>query len=474
VFGDGVNLAARLQEHAPTGGVILSESVHDLVRGSLGTASRDLGPLTLKNFEKPVRAYALDIAGEPTSLPALPRPEGQLPSIAVLPLQNIGGDPTDDYFCDGCVEDITLSLAGLREIVVIARGSTLAYRGLQPDPREVARAFGVRYVLTGSLRRSAQLVRVSVELSDAATGASLWGEKMDAPPGELFDVQDRIVQRVVAGIAPNVRAAELRAVMRKRPDNFTAYDHTLRALPLIHSLEPKTFLQAREYLEKAMEADPNFAMPVAWAARWYSLYVGQGLSAEPDKDRARAVELAAKAIELDGQNALALATYGHLRTYLFHDYDSALVYFDRALKACPNHSLAWLLSSGTLSYIGRTEEAVQRAEHALRLSPVDHGLFYYYTFLMVAHYAHGNYQEAVKWGRMSANENPLYTANQRIFAGTLAGAGLLEEARKAAANVMQNQPHFRLSVYERTLQPFRDPQLKDKFMEHLRLAGLPE
>jgi adenylate cyclase len=233
-------------------------------------------------------------------------------------------------------------------------------------------------------------------------------------------------------------------------------------------------VQAREHLEKAMIADPNFAMPVAWAARWYSLYVGQGLSPDPEGDRGKAVELATKATELDGQNALALATYGHLRSYLFHDYDSALVYFDRALKACPNHSLAWLLSSGTYSYIGRTEQAIKNAEHALRLSPVDQGLFYYYTFLMLAHYGHGNYQEAVKWGQMSANENPHYTANQRVFAATLAGAGLLEGARQEAAKLMERQPKFRLSDYERTLQPFRDPRIKDKFMEHLRLAGLPE
>jgi adenylate cyclase len=474
VFGDGVNLAARLQEHAPTGGVILSEAVHDLVRGSLATASRDLGPLTLKNFEKPVRAYALDIAGEQTSMPAPPRSEGSLPSIAVLPLQNIGGDPADDYFCDGCVEDITLSLAGLREIVVIARGSTLAYRGRQPDPREVARAFGVRYVLTGSLRRSAQLVRVSMELSDAVTGASLWGEKVEVAPGELFDVQDRIVGRIVAGIAPNVRAAELRSAMRKKPDNFTAYDHTLRALPLVHSLEPKMFLQAREYLDKAMEADPNFAMPVAWAARWYSLYVGQGFSSDPVGDRAKAVELAAKAIDLDGQNALALATYGHLRSYLFHDYDSAFIYFERALKAGPNHSLAWLLSSGTLSYVGRTEEAIKHAEHALRLSPADQSLFYYYTFLNLAHYGNGTYEQAAKWGRMSLSENPLYTANHKILAAALVGMGSIEEARAVANAMMKLEPDFRISAWGRTRQPFRDAAIGARYMDHLRLAGLPD
>jgi adenylate cyclase len=299
-------------------------------------------------------------------------------------LSNLGGDPADDYFCDGCVEDITLSLAGLRELLVISRGSTLAYRGAPPDPREVARALGVRYVLRGSMRRSERLVRVSVELCDANSGAALWAEKADVAPGDLFDMQDRLVSRVVAGIAPNVRAAELRAAMRKKPESFTSYDCTLRALHIINSLDVNTFLRAREFLETAMVEDPNFAMPVAWAARWPSLCLGQGWSTNPAQDRAQAVELAAKAIELDPQNALALATYGHLRSFLFHDYDSALIYFERALAACPNHSLAWMLSVATLSYVGRTEQAIRHGQQALQLSPSDTSAFSYYFSLSLA------------------------------------------------------------------------------------------
>jgi adenylate cyclase len=473
VFGDGVNLAARLQEHAPAGGIVLSEAVHDLVRGSLGAQARDLGPLTLKNFENPVRAYALDPDGPAVAVPTLGRGVSKLPSIAVLPLRNVGGNPADDYFCDGCVEDITLSLCGLRELMVISRGSTLAYRGQQPDPREVGRLFGVRYVLSGSLRRSERLVRVSVELCDANTGATLWAERSEVEPGELFDVQDRIVRRIVAGIAPNVRATELRSAMRKKPENFSAYDCTLRALHMMNSLERDTFLQALVYLQKAMEEDPDFAMPVAWAARWYGLWVGQAWSADPEADRAKALELAAKAIELDGQNALALATYGHLKSFLSHDYDSALVYFERAIAVCPNHSLAWLLSSPTLSYLGRGEEAIKHAEQALRLSPLDRSLFYYYGLLGLAYYASGNYVESVKWAAMGANESPRHIANLRYLAAGLAALGRIEEAREAARKFLELDPTFRLSIFERTLQPFQVPALKEKYLEHLNKAGLP-
>ena len=334
--------------------------------------------------------------------------------------------------------------------------------------------FGVRYVLSGSLRRFDRSVRVSVELCDTSTGATLWGEKSEVAPAELFDVQDRIVSKIVAGIAPNVRAAELRTAMRKKPENFSAYDHTLRALHIINSLEKNTFMQAREYLQRAMEEDPDFAMPVAWAARWYSLCVGQGWSIDPTADRAKALELAGRAIEQDAHNALALATYGHLQSFLFHNYDNALVYFDRALAACPNHSLAWFLSSPTLSYIGRGEQAIKHADHALRLSPLDRNLFTYYSSLNLAHYALGSYEDAVKWGKLSASENPLYTANLRYLAAALAALDRLAEAQEISTKIKQREPQFRLNTFERTLQPFRDPEMSSRYMQHLRKSGLPD
>jgi TolB-like protein/class 3 adenylate cyclase len=471
VFGDGVNVGARLQEYAPPGGVILSEAIYDLVRGSVGARARDLGFLELKNFDRPVRAYAINPDAQGIILP--PRPhQNTLPSIAVLPLQNLGGDPADEYFSDGIVEDITLSLAGLRELTVISRGSTLAYRGRPPDPREVGRGLGVRYVMTGSVRRSERAVRVSMELCDATTGATLWGEQAEVPLGELFDIQDRIVRRIVAGIAPNVRAAELRAAMRKRPGNFTAYDYTLKALHVIHSLDAGTFRQAREFLNQAMAEDPNFAMPVAWAARWHSLYVGQGWSANPSEDGATAIELAAKAIDLEPENALALVTFGHLKSFLFHDYDSAMIYLERALAAGPNNSIAWLLSSPTLSYIGRGEQAVSHAEHALRLSPMDRSLFYYYTILSLAYYGAGQFEEAVKWGKRAASENPPYTATLRYLAAALAALDRVGEARNVATELLRREPGFRLRDWERRLQPFQDPGMGARYMEHLRKAGL--
>jgi adenylate cyclase len=474
IYGDGVNVAARLQEHAEPGGIVMSEAVYDLVRGTVGAQALDLGLLRLKNIERPSRAFAL-LPTPGHALAPLRARESAVPSIAVLPLLNLSGNPEDAYFADGIIEDIIVSLAGLRELLVIARASTLFYgRQQRADPREVGRALGVHYVMTGSARRSPRSVRLSVQLWETASGGSLWAHSTEVSPDKLFDVQDDIVTRIVAGIAPHVRSSELRIAMRKRPGSFTAYDHTLRALEIINSLDRDMFVQARTFLDRAMTADGNFAMPVAWAARWHSLNIGQGWSSNRQEDAAKASELAQRALVLDRQNALALATYAHVRSFLFHDYDTALLYFERALAAGPNSSLAWILSSGTLAYVGRTQEAVDHAERGLRLSPFDQSLFYYYVFLSLAHYANGDYAQAVKWGRMSQSENPLYSANLRSLAASLAALDRIEEARNVVANLMRIEPGFSMARWERELQPFRDPAIKVRYLEHLRKAGLPD
>ena len=474
IYGDGVNVAARLQDHGPPGGVIMSEAVHDLVRGSISGAATDLGLLYLKNLPTPVRAYGLDpeVPGAGGAKPVHTRHSG-LPSIAVLPLRNLSASPEDNYFADGIVEDIIVSLSGLRELLVIARSSSVTVGRRQTDPGDIGRALGVRYVMSGSVRRSTRMVRVSAQLHDVSTGASLWAENTEQPVGELFDLQDMIVRRIVAGIAPHVRSAELRNALRKHPEKFTAYENTLRALSFINSLDKGTFEKALHHLNRAMSEDPNFAMATAWAARWHSLLVGQGWSKDRLDDSRKAAELAARAIGLDGQNAIALATYGHVMSFLFHDYDSGLVYFDRALAACPNSALAWLLSSGTLSHVGRGDQAVRHAEHALRLSPYDDCLYVYYMFFGMAHYSNGSIEEAVKWGRMSFTANPNYTANLRIMSAALAAAGRLDEARAGAQRLLMLEPDFTLERYERSVQPFRNPDFKAAYIEHLRLAGLP-
>jgi adenylate cyclase len=471
VHGNGVNVAARLQEHAEPGAIVLSEAVHDLIRSRLAIPMRDLGLLRLKNFEHPLRAYSIDPERSHSGVPVRPG-LGPLPSIAVLPLKNLSGDQADDYFARGIVEDIIVSLAGLRELLVIARTSTATDRLQDSDVREVGRALGVRYVMTGAVRRSPRQIRVSVHLCDARTGGSLWSDTSEMTPGELFDVQDRIVGRIVAGIAPQVRSEELRRALRKRPENFTAYDHMLQALDILANLQRKTFPQAREFLKNSMREDASFAMPVAWAARWHSINIGQGWTRDLQRDVEQAAWLAARAIELDPDNAVALSTYGHLRSRWFQDFDAAMFYFDRALTACPNSALAWTLSALTLAYVGQSEKAIEHAEHGLRLSPLGKGVFFYYTNLGWAHYAAGNYVEAAKWTRMAAAENPMFTANLRLLCAALAALGRIDEATDVAKTMMRLDRNFTLAHYEQTLQPFRDADIKSRFIDHLRRTGL--
>lgn len=477
IFGDAVNIAARLQEQAQPGGIALSQPVLDQAAAAMVTevaAVRDLGLLELKNIARPIRIHAIDTHAQRVALP-LPRPPAHaLPSIAVLPLHNLGGDPADDYLADGVVEDIVVSLAALRELFVIARTSTLVFRGAEPDPRQLGRALGVRYVLMGSIRRRGAGLRISVQLCETQTGVALWGDRIDAGAEQLFEVQDTIVRRVVTGIAPNVRSAELARALRQRPESFTAYDHTLKALAGINSLCRGVFDQAREHLAAAMTEDPDFAMPIAWAARWHGLRVGQGWSPDPAQDSRAASALAQRAIERDPQNALALATYGHLRSYLFHDCASGRLPLDRALEACPNSSLAWVLSAANLAYLGRGEEAVRHAEQGLQLSPFDQGRGYHYSFLAIAHYANGSFEDSLRWARLSVGENPLYTSVRRSVIVALAGLGRLEEARAEAARLLELEPDFRLGAYERVRLPYEQVALRQRCMEHLRIAGLPE
>jgi adenylate cyclase len=470
IYGDGVNVAARLQEFADPGEVVLSEAVHDLVRGHLIAEARDLGLLQLKNFERPVRAYALGPEDRASVLLARSH-QGPIPSIAVLPLQNLGGDPTDVYFSEGVVEDIVVSLAGLRELLVISRNSTLVFGREKADVRDVGRALGVRYVLTGSVRRSSTRIRISVQLCDTTTGASIWADTTDELLADLFEQQDRIVRRIVAGIAPHIRLAELRRAIRKRPENFTAYDYTLRAIDIIARLDSAAFHTARDLLDRAIAEDPSFAMPHAWAAHWCGLNIGQGWSADPKQDSADAARFAIRAINLDGHNALALAVHGHLRSYLEHDYDTALTYFDRALAASPNCVTAWCLSAATLSYVGRGQQALRHLEHGLRLSPFDPEIYYWYNLRAWANYSLGAYKEALSWARMSAAENPRFTANFRVMAATLVALNRLDEAREAANRMLALEPDFEFDRYLTTRQPFRDADIKARFVGHLRMIG---
>ena len=397
-----------------------------------------------------------------------------LPSIAVLPFANLQTNADDNYLSEGVVEDIIVSLARLRELTVIDRASTLDFGRERRDPKDVGKLLDVGYVLQGSFRRSQAGITVSVQLLETTRGETLFAHRFDSSLEDIFDIQDEIVERVVVSIAPTVQQWELRRALRMRPETYTAYDYTLRALDIMNALDAETFPRAREYLDAAMKEDPGFATAYAWAGRWLSVNIGQGWTKNSAEDAKRAERLAKRAIELDPYNAMALASRGHLQSYLFHDFESARLYLGRAREISPSCAHAWILSSATESYLGHGEEAIRMAERALRLCPQGNNLYFFYSFMSIGHYVAGDYEGSLKWARLSEIEHPSFTSNLRGLCVVLSAMGRIDEARKTADKLMAIEPEFRLGIYEQTRLPYKPPELRRRFMDNLRLAGLPE
>jgi adenylate cyclase len=470
VYGAVVNIAARLQELAPPGGIALTKTARDGLPDE--HRLRDLGNVALRGFENPVRAFVLHPPG-PVRVPQRPLLSG-VPSIAVLPLENLGGDPADLYFATGVLEDVVISLGALRELSVLARSATLGWPVSMYGPRIVGRMLGVRYSLSGSIRRSGGGLRISVDLRETEEGDSIWSDRIEAADSELFDIQDEIVTRVVSGVVPSVRAAELRRALRRRPESLTAYDLTLRGMYNLDGLRRETFSEAGSQLQRAIDEDPGYSMPVAWAAQWHSLAVGQAWSTSPDADALEAGRMAARAIQLDPRNALGFAVAGHHRAYHLRDPASALPFFDSALDACPSHALSWTLRSASLSYLGRGADALESARRGFSLSPHGPHRYYFQFFVGLAHYASGNEAEAARWLKLSLRDSPGFTSAHRILMAALVALGETEEARTVAGQMMVCEPQFRLSSYRNDRAPFVDPDLRTALFSRMRDAGVPE
>ena len=381
-----MNLTARLEEHAAPGGTVISETVRQALSGTLTEQLFDLGLLRFKNDERPFHAFALGTA----HVTPLPREIAQLPTIAVLPLANVTGDPVDAYLTVGIVDDVIQSLSGLREVAVIARGSTVGFAGPAADPVAAGRQLGARYVLTGTLAHQGGAVRISVRLTDVEQDRTLWASRHDGKGMEIFDLQDSIVGHIIAGVAPNIRASELGTALRKRPENLTSYDRMLRGVHLLYAPDRTTSREARRFLEEAMIGGPEL-LHAGRLRGVVALLSGSARAGRPihGSTRDMAFELSSRAITLDPGNALALAVKGHVLSYLRREHDAAQLFFARALEACPSHAYSWMMSSTTLSYVGRADEALSRATHALVLSPHDQSRYLYLNRISIAHFASG-------------------------------------------------------------------------------------
>jgi TolB-like protein len=475
VFGTGVNVAARLEQCAPPGGVVISADLLEQVGARVEVPVHDLGMLRLKNMSRPVRAYSLLVPGVDRAA-AAKRPRvtrrAQVPSVAVLPFQTPGGGGDDQYFGDGIVEDIIVALQSIRGLLVIARTSTLSFRGTPVDIRRVGEQLGVRYVLSGSVRRTESRLRIVVELADVEAGQIIWADRYDGDLAELFDFQARIATRIVWSVAPHVREAELKRALRKRASSLNAYDLVMHGIDLMYRMNFPDFMRAGTLLQQAIAADESYATSYAYAALWHTHHVVQGWAAESGADRAEALRLSAAAIDRDPADGFALAVHAHTKSMLFHEYDDAIRLFDRALEAAPGNAMVWSLSSGTYSYMGDGRTALERAQHGLRLSPVDTQAYFYLTFLSIAHYVNSTFDEAAIWARKCLSFNPRLCASLRLLTVSLVGMGKRDEAREVGQLLLEVQPRFRISTYAE-LCPYRLNARSD-FLARLREAGLPE
>jgi TolB-like protein len=468
--GDTVNVAARLQQLADAGGICVSRPVVEQVRQKVALGFEERGEERLKNIAEPLRVYRLRLDGMAARTPPLP----EKPSLAVLPFENLSGDPEQEYFADGMVEEIITALSRLRWLFVIARNSSFTYKGHAVDVKQVGRELGVRYVLEGSVRKAANRVRITGQLIDASTGAHLWGERFDGALEDIFDLQDQVTASVVGAIAPKLQQAEIERAGRKPTESLDAYDYFLRGMANLHRGTQESISEALRLLYRAIELDPGFASAHGMAAWCYALRKWNGWTTDQAWESSEAARLASNAVELGRDDAVALCTGGFVLAFFFvRDLSDTAAFIDRALLLNPSLATAWHLGGWISVWLGHSEVAIERVSRAMRLSPLDPSTFLAAGALSIAHFTAGQYEEAMSWAQASVREQPNFQASLRLFAASCAMAGRVEAAQKAAARVRELNPAFRISQVK-YVTPFHRPEDLAKYEEALRKAGLPD
>ena len=379
IFGDGVNIAARLEGIAEPGGVCISDDAYRQIRGKVEIACDDLGPQTLKNIAEPMRAWRVRLGGQSAvtarspagQAPALPLPDK--PSIAVLPFQNMSGDPEQEYFADGIVEDIITALSRFKALFVIARNSSFTYKGKAVDIKQVGRELGVRYVLEGSVRKSGRRVRITGQLIEASTGAHLWADKFEGELQDTFDLQDKVTVSVVGAIAPRLIDAEVERAKRKPPDSWDAYDYYLRGLALYAQRNAEANEQALPLFRKAIDLNPEFGLAYTRAAACFMQRPLYGGTALTDQERSEVVQLNDRALALEPGDAFVVGWASLIITFSVGDIERGSDYADRALAINPNLSNAWN-ARGWISICldpVEAERSLEAFNHSIRLNPFD-------------------------------------------------------------------------------------------------------
>jgi TolB-like protein/class 3 adenylate cyclase len=478
IFGDGVNVAARVENECEPGGVCLSGNAFEQVRGKTSFAFDDLGEKSLKNIDRPVRLYAVRSASFSTTAMSLPEADKPLPlpdkpSIAVLPFQNMSGDSEQEYFADGIVEDIITALSRFKSLFVIARNSSFTYKGKAADIKQVGRELGVRYVLEGSVRKAANQVRITAQLVDATTLSHLWADRLDGAFEDIFDLQDRVTANVVGAIAPKLERAEIERIKRKPTESLDAYDYYLRGMASFHMGTMESNDAALRLFYRAIELDPDFSSAHGMAAWCYAWRKMNGWETDRVQANTETARLARRAAALGTDDAVALCAAGFALGYNTGDLDDGGAMTDQAVVLNPNLAMAWLLSGYLKALLGEHEMAIEHFARAMRLSPLDPEVFVAHLGLAAAHLFDGRYDEASSWAEKALRQRPNSAGAARVAAASHAFAGRLEQAQKAMARLRQIDPALRISNL-RDVLTLRRPDVMATYVEGLRRAGLPE
>jgi TolB-like protein len=463
IHGEGVNVAARLEALAEPGGICVSALVRDQVEGRLDTGFEDLGEQTLKNITRPVRVYRVGSAGSQRSEGrVLPLPDK--PSIAVLPFQNMSGDPEQEYFADGMVEEIITALSRIRWLFVIARNSTFTYKGQAINLKRVGRELGVRYVLEGSVRKGGGRVRITAQLIEAETGAHIWADRFDGSLEAVFDLQDQIATSVAGIIEPALQAAEARRSADRPTRDLTAYDLYLRACAMFNTSH-KQIPEALPLLEEAIARDPNYAPALAWIAIFCMNLVTDGSAPDRDANRRKGIQAGRRALEVARNDPCALADAAYALACFGEGLDAMTALVDRALALNPNYARGWHRSGFMRLWAGETDLAIEHAETSIRLSP--RALTESSSWLIgAALFFSRRFEEAVPRLRLAVEDLTPLPTPCRFLAACYTYLGLHEEASAAIARLRT----ITTEVIPNYPLPFRNSEHRELYLSGLQRA----
>jgi adenylate cyclase len=474
IFGDGVNVAARLETLAEPGQICVSATVREHVAEKLPIGFADLGEHSVKNIARPVHVYRIEARVEPR-YSTLADPEHALlalpdrPSIAVLPFTNMSGDVEQDYLADGMVEDIITGLSRIKWLFVIARNSSFAYKGKAVDVKQAGRELGVRYILEGSVRKASSRVRITGQLIEAENGRHVWADRYDRTLDDVFAIQDELTMSVVAAIEPSLRQAEIERVKRKRPDSLDAYERVLRAIPHVYTAMPDEAAQALPLLESALKMEPDYALAHGFAAWAHEIIFARGGARE--ENRLGAVRHAHAAIAHGRDDAIALSLGGFALGLVAHDRDAARQAFEAALALSPSCALTYILGSIVMVYAGNADRGIEWGERALRLSPFDPMSYGPWLSITLGRFQRGDYEAAAEAAHKVFQANPYWSLAHVMLAATQARLGRLDAAKSAAARVLELQPSYTTSGLCAAFD--LHVSLAAPLSEALKEAGLP-